>query len=218
MIEIIPAIIPKDLEEIKEKLKLVEPYADWVQLDISDGKFTTMKTWDDPEEIKGLATRLNLEAHLMISEPERKIDQWIASGVKRILIHFESTKNLPAVLDKIKNAGIEAAIVLNLQTPTDVLEKIEISKYPNLKIVQLMSIAEIGYYGQPFDGNVLSKISFLKSKYPGLRIAVDGGINKETAKKAVRAGADILAVGSAIFSAESPEKSIFEIKETLNNF
>jgi ribulose-phosphate 3-epimerase len=213
--EIIPAIIPKDLEEIKAKIKLVEPYAKAVQVDVSDGKFTTMKTWNAPGQLKDIQTPLEIEAHLMISEPEKGIEEWLASGVKRILIHYESTGNLPAVLDKIQAAGLEAGIVLKLQTPIDVLDNIEISKYRNISVIQLMGISEIGYYGHPFSERVLPKIFSLRSKFPNFKIAVDGGINKETAKKAADSGADILVSGSAVFGAENPEKAIFEIKESL---
>lgn len=220
MSEIIPAIIAKNFDELKEKIKLVEPYVypepgrgiEWVQLDISDGVFTTMKTWDEPECLKEIETRLALEAHLMISQPENQIDRWLASGVKRILIHVESTEKLLEILEKIKKAQLEIGLVLCLQTPLGVLDNIPISQYPNIQVIQLMGISEIGYYGHPFDEKVLPKILALREKYPEMKIAIDGGINNETAQKAAQMGADVLVSGSAIFGSGDVGKAIEELK------
>ncbi len=213
MPEIVPAIIAKNFDELKEKIKLVEPHIEKVQLDISDGIFTTMKTWDEPEHLKEIETKLALEVHLMISQPEKEIDRWITSGVKRILVHFESTERLPEIIEKVKNAGLETGIVLNLQTPVDVLGGL--SLMPEISVVQLMGISEIGYYGHPFSEQVLPKIFALRDKCPDVKIAVDGGINEETALKAAQMGADILVAGSAIFGSGDVGKAIEELKESL---
>ncbi|MBU1102382.1 hypothetical protein KJ853_01860 [Patescibacteria group bacterium] len=225
MPEIIPAIIAKNLEEVKEKIKLVESCVEGVQLDISDGVFTTMKTWpyfveatkgkDEPERLKNIETKLALEVHLMISQPEKEIDRWIASGAKRILVHFESTERLPEIIEKVKNAGLETGIVLNLQTPVNVLDGLSLMS--DIGVVQLMGISEIGYYGHPFSEQVLPKIFTLRDKCPDVKIAVDGGINKETALKAAQMGADILVAGSAIFESGDIRGIIEELKNLLNN-
>ncbi len=213
MIEIVPAIIAKDFEELKEKIKLVESYVDWVQLDVSDGKFTRMTSWNNPEQLREIETNLNLETHLMISQPENHIEEWLDCGVKRILVHFESTEHLAEILDKIKNAGRDTGIVLNLQTPIEALDDNEF--IDDTSVIQLMGISEIGYYGHPFSDRVIPKIFALKAKYPDVKIAVDGGINKETAKKAASAGADILVAGSAIFGAQDIGKAIEELRGSL---
>ncbi|OGZ35154.1 MAG: hypothetical protein A2174_01690 [Candidatus Portnoybacteria bacterium RBG_13_41_18] len=223
MVEIIPAILAKNFEDLQQKIKSVEPYVEWVQLDVSDGKFTTMKTWHTSEDLLRLNTKLNLEVHLMISEPENEIDKWIASGVKRILLHIESTEKLPEILEKIKISGLETGLVLNLQTPIEVLDNFFSNNSPqpplNIRggadIVQLMGIQEIGYYGHPFSERVVSKIFSLRSKYQDIKIAVDGGINKETAPKAAAAGADILVAGSAIFGSQNIKKAIEELNNSL---
>lgn len=223
MPEVIPAIIPKDFQELQQKIKLVEPYVypepgrgvQWVQLDISDGKFTTMKSWSSPEDLKQIDTKLNLEAHLMISEPEKRIERWINSGVKRILIHYESTEHLAEIIKKIKDAGLEAGVVLNLQTPISILDELQIVP-SDLQVIQLMGISEIGYYSHPFSDRVIPKIFSLKVKFDNVKIAVDGGINAETAKKVAQAGADILVAGSAIFGAQDIGKAIEELKGSLS--
>ncbi|MBI4708725.1 MAG: hypothetical protein HY764_00795 [Candidatus Portnoybacteria bacterium] len=212
--EIVPAIIAKNFQELEGKIKLIEPYVSRAQLDISDGKFTKEETWSNPEELKKLNTNLSLEAHLMISEPEKVIDGWISSGVKRILIHFESTEKIEEIYKKIKAAGLEMGLVLALQTPISVLGNLPIPA-KDLAIVQLMGISEIGFYGHPFDERVISKIFSLRAQYPDIEIAVDGGINKETASKAIGASADILISGSAIFGAGDVGQAIEELKRSV---
>jgi len=222
MPEIIPAIIAKDFGELEKKIKLVEPYVSWVQLDVMDGKFAPEKSWPfvaaapqgKPAELKNISTSLNLEAHLMVFEPEKEIDAWINSGVKEILIHIESTKNLQEIIKKIKGAGLKAGVVLNLETD---VTKIEETFIDSVDLVQFMAIAQIGYHGHPFDDKVIPKIIALRQKYPNVKIAVDGGINSETAKKAAKAGADILVAGSAIFAESNIEKAINELKQSINN-
>jgi len=102
MIEVIPTIIAKDFEELREKVKLVEPHTEWVQLDVMDGVFVDNTTWNNPSDLKNLKTKLKLEVHLMIKNPEKIIDQWIKSGVKRIIFHFEATRKWENIIKKIK--------------------------------------------------------------------------------------------------------------------
>jgi len=214
--EIVPAILAKDFNDVQQKIKAVELYVQWVQLDVGDGRFMAVETWNNPADLRQIETKLSLEVHLMVSEPENIIDGWIASGVERILIHIESTEKLIEILEKIKASGMETGLVLNLQTPIDSLDNILIFQYPNIKVIQLMGISEIGYYGHPFDERVIPKIMALRDKYGAIKIAVDGGINKEIAKKAAQAGADILVAGSAIFGKPDVGKAIEELKESLN--
>lgn len=215
MIEIIPAILAKDFGDVQQKIKEVELYAQWVQLDVSDGKFTAVKTWDRPEDLKQISTSLNLEVHLMISEPEKEIEKWVSAGVKRILVHFESTERLPKIMEKVSGAGLGFGLVLSLQTPIEILDNLPVP-IDKIDLVQLMGIQEIGYYGHPFDERVIPKIMALQDKYgETIKIAVDGGINVQTAKKAALAGADILVAGSAIFGKEDVGKAIEGLQESL---
>ncbi len=211
MPEIVPVIIAKNFTELEKKLKFVEPLTRAVQLDVMDGIFAPEKSWNNPAELKNLKTTLDLEAHLMISEPEKEIDNWISSGVKRILVHFETTKNLKEIIEKIKDAGVKVGVVLNLETPVSAIDEF----IDKIDLVQLMSVAQIGYHGHPFDERVLPKISALRQKYPNVKIAIDGGINIETAKKAAKAGADILVAGSAIFDSEDVKKAFEELRNSV---
>jgi len=145
MIEIIPAIIPKFFQEIEEKIKLVEPYVDWVQLDVMDGKFVNNSTWNNPNDLKSLNTNLNLEVHLMINNPEEAIDDWIESGVKRIIIHYESTDKHKEIIEKVKRAGLEIGLAINPETSIEVIDEF----YKDIDLVLIMSVNP-GFGNQDF--------------------------------------------------------------------
>ena len=209
MTQIIPAIIAQNLEEIREKIKLVEPYVDWVQLDVVDGVFAPVKTFNDPVELKNLQTDIKIEAHLMIDQPELVIDQWILSGVKRILIHYESTQHLEEIIDKTKAAGLEVGVVLKMATPIAVIDNL----IKKLDVIQLMGIAEIGFYGHSFDEQVLERILALRKKYPNVIIEIDGGINLKTAQEVLDRGANRLVVGSYLFQGDNTKERIEEVRK-----
>ena len=258
MPEIIPAIIAKDFEDLKNKIKLVEPYVKTVQLDIMDGVFVANKTWNKPEELASLETNLFLEVHLMVAEPEKVTDGWLASKVSRVIVHYEAigvsvchsresgnpelwippyqvrgklsqarndkkekSRNgndiereadikIKDFAKKVKKFNKEFGIALNPETPIGVLDDF----VGQLDLVLLMSVNP-GFAGQPFQESVIPKIAALRQKYPDVKIGVDGGINLQNVKKLVEAGADFLAVGSAIFESENPAKVINQLKEAV---
>ena len=211
MIEIIPAIIAKDFQELEEKIRKVEPYVDWVQLDIMDGRFVDNLTWHNPRELKNLRTNLNLEAHLMIENPEESIDEWIESGIKRIIFHYEATQQPKEIIEKIKKAGLGAGLAINPETPAEVVDDL----IGQVDLILAMSVFP-GSGGQEFLEETLEKIKRLREKYSKIKIEVDGGINPETAKKTVEAGADILVSGSYIFESEDIKRAIDELKYANN--
>lgn len=222
MIEIIPTIIAKDFQELQEKIKKVEPYVDWIQLDVMDGKFVPNATWNNPEDLKKLPTKTKFEVHLMIIKPEEKIDQWKKSGVKRIIFHFESTKHSEEIIRKIKKAGLEAGIAINPQTSIEVLDPfLEVANFglgegqinlANLIDLVLIMTVQPGQGGQRLLEETLPKIKSLRAKYSDVKIEVDGGINLETAPKVIQAGANILAAGSAIFKSNNIRQTIEAFK------
>lgn len=213
MTEIVPAIIARDIEEIKQKLALIEGAAAWAQIDVMDGVFTPPLTFNDPAALRDVATTVRLEAHLMVAHPEYIIDAWLDSPVARILFHYESTtpEKLHELIEKVSGAGKEAGIALKLETPVSVLDEFLKAKSYTLKAVQLMGIAEIGYHGHPFDERVLEKVHALHAAYPDVIITVDGGVNLKNAATIVKAGVSCLVVGSAIFKSDN-------IKETIKEF
>lgn len=241
MIEIIPAIIAKSFDELKEKIKLVEPHVQSVQIDIMDGIFVPEKTWPHnnchPEFVSGSMEMLkqvenefsaskqydgglDIEIHLIVEDAGGEIERWLDSGVKRILAHYEALKGdlrftIHDLREKLAKKEIEFGVVLNLETPIDVLKKF--LNYKSSFVIQLMSIAKIGEYGQPFDGRVIPKIRALREMFPDVKISVDGGINIENVKQVAEAGADILVVGSAIFNNKDIGGAIEELKNRIKN-
>jgi len=210
MNNILPAIIAKDIDELQEKIDQVEGLVSWVQIDVMDGKFTPLTTLFEPKDIKKIRTDLKLEVHLMVENPDLKLDDWLRSGVSRILVHAESTShlNLHKIIENVRSSGIEIGIALKLNTNISQIEDL----IPYLDLVQFMSIAEIGHHGEPFDARVIPKIISLREKFPNVKIEVDGGINEESAKELLKAGADNLAVGSAIFKSNNIKETILKLQ------
>lgn len=207
MIQIIPTIIAKDFQELQEKIKKVEPYIDSVQLDIMDGEFVNNTTWNQPSDLKKIETNLNLEAHLMIQNPEDYIDDWISSGVKRIIFHYESTDKHKEIIEKIKQAKLEIGIAINPETSIEAVNNF----IPDLNLVLIMTVHP-GFGNQDFLEQTLGKIKELRTKDKNVNIEVDGGINLETAPKVIHEGANLLAVGSAIFKSDNIKQTIKDLK------
>ena len=209
-IDIIPAVIPASIDEVKQHIDKVASLVEWVQIDIMDGMFVESLTWPyskgDVAEINELTGKTpKIECHFMVQEPEAVLDKWISSGISRAIIHIESTNKLNDILAKFMYAGVKAGIAIDLETPISVLEPYA----EQVHLVQLMSISRLGHHGEHFDEKVLPKIRTLCERYPHLTIQVDGGINYETAKKVLEAGATNLVVGAYILNSDN-------IKQTIN--
>lgn len=211
--EIVPAIIAQNFEELEDKIKAVEGLCQWVQIDIMDGKFVVPRTFNNPAELVNLKTNLKLEAHLMIEHPWNFIQDWLSSGVKRILVHYEAVgfrsdaeRVFEEMISKCHLAGCEFGIAINPNTPIDVLDVYVLK----IDTVQIMGVKP-GWAGQLFKDNILVKIQGLREKYQGVKIEMDGGVNLETAPKILKAGADILVVGSYIWQSEDKKKAIEEL-------
>jgi len=194
MIQIIPAIIAKDFQEFQDKINKVEPYLEWAQLDIMDGKFVNNSTWNKPEELRNINTNLNLEAHLMVNNPEEAISDWINSGVKRIIFHYEATDKHREIIEKIKKSRIEVGIALNPETPINVLDDF----IKELDLVLVMTVNP-GFGGQGFLNESVDKVKELREEYKNVKIEVDGGINLKTAPKVIKAGANIFSCRHSYF-------------------
>ena len=233
MIEIIPAIIPKNFKDLERNLEAVAGLVPLAQIDIMDGKFTPEASWpyqnsqEDPDFVSikieerefPALEEIDFEVDLMVSDPEAVLQQWISAGAKRIIPHYESFKDESVVLEftqEFQNqyggdgsfTALELGIALNIETPSDVLEAI----IENIDFVQCMGIARIGYQGEPFDERVLDKIREIHDRYPDLPISVDGGVNLSTASALVEAGATRLVAGSAIFGSDDIPATIEEFQ------
>ena len=206
MPEVIPAILEKDFEEIKRKIRIVEEYVKWVQVDVSDGDFTPNITWNNPQELKSLNTKTCLEAHLMISNPVKHLDDWLNSRVKRVILHIEAFNNKSQILtalQKIRKVKKEIGIALHPGTRVKAIKGF----IDKIDLVLFLGVSP-GFGGQKFQPRILKEIKSLRKLHPRVKIGVDGGINLKTGKQCVKAGADILVSGTYIFKSKN-------IKETI---
>ncbi|MEK7217810.1 MAG: hypothetical protein AAB374_00935 [Patescibacteria group bacterium] len=195
MIEIVPAILATTKEEFSEMVKEVEPYVSLVHVDISDGIFVDSKTIS-LEEIRDSSSRLKLSAHLMVQQPETVIAGWLKlPNLQSVIFQIEATGKTAEIIDTIHNSGKKVGLAINPETNIESLEPF-VSKIDQ---VQFMTVHP-GNYGGEFVEGAIEKIVEFHKMYPTVKIAVDGSIHKETAQMAVRAGAEILILGSHIFS------------------
>lgn len=211
--EIIPVVIDKTFSAVDRKIRLVESYAKWIQVDVADGVFVPSATWNNPEELNAHNFAAHLEAHLMITEPEKHIKQWLDTGVKRIIVHIEAlrghdkSRQIMSMADAAHRAGAEFGLAINLETSFTSFGDHFLSY---LDLILVMAVPT-GFGGQKFNEEALAKIRSLRQAFPHVKLEVDGGINPETGKKCVEAGADILAAGSYIFNSLNIEAAIKEL-------
>lgn len=207
---IIPAIIPKSLDNLKESLELVS-FASAVQIDLVDGIFVLFESWPynpagDIHDAMGLISNQEIEVDLMVDNQIDVANEWLNIGAKRIIFHLEGLSEPQSAL-LLKKEDNEIAFSIKNDTPLD-----ELYLYiDRLDFVQLMGIAEIGQQGQPFDSRVLDRIAILRSLYPNLIISVDGGVNKDTIKLLKVAGANRFVAGSAILASQNPKNTYKEL-------
>jgi ribulose-phosphate 3-epimerase len=207
MIEIIPSILATTKEEFTEMVKKLEPYAQRAHLDILDGAFTPGKTILGYEEVQSFDTTLQFDVHLMVVHPAEYLPQWFKTKADRIFIHAEAQGNLKELLLEIKGQGRKAGLVLNPETPIDsILECL-----PMVDYVQFMTVHP-GSYGRPFLTDTVDKILNFHDTHPDIIIAVDGGMNPQTARLVIGAGAQIIISGSYIMNSSDIGKAIAEVQ------
>ncbi len=210
---IAPSLLSADFSNLKEEVKKIEEAdADILHLDIMDGRFVPNITFG-PLIVSALRphSKLIFDVHLMIVEPEKYIKDFAKAGADWISVHAEATIHLHRAILKIKELGKKAGVALNPHTPLNILEYI----LDDLDYVVIMTV-DPGFGGQKFIKNCLPKIEKLKEilekKEKTVLIEVDGGINKDTAPLVIKAGANVLVAGSAVFGKEDYSEAIKLLK------
>lgn len=205
---IAPSILSADFGKLNEEIASVAKYADLIHCDVMDGCFVPNITFGN-EVIKCIKTSKPLDVHLMIANPEKHIEAFANANrkIKMISFHIEATKRTEQIIEKLHNFGIRAGIAVKPKTPIKRIAPF----LPSLDFVLIMTV-EPGFAAQKFMQSMLPKIEKLRELAPDLDIEVDGGINAETAKLAVKAGASILVSGSYIFGAKSRDKAIRSLR------
>ncbi|RJQ32964.1 hypothetical protein C4572_00220 [Candidatus Parcubacteria bacterium] len=207
--KLFPAINANTLEELARKIALVEPYVDLVHLDVADGTFTKNTLWHNAADLAKIETSLNFEVHLMISNPERRIGEWLLPSVKKIIFHVSASKDPDFAIERCKEYGKEIGISVS---PDESLAK-ALAYKDKVDFFQILGVHP-GLPGQKTFEETFDRIKEVRNFCPSCIIEVDGGMNKETIPKAIAAGADIIVAASAIFeSGKDVGESIEELKE-----
>lgn len=213
---IVPSILSADIARLGEQVREAEAGgADRLQIDVMDGRFVPNITFGPlvVEAVRPL-TSLPLEAHLMIVEPERYVEDFAKAGADVIIVHQEVSPHLHRTVQQIKQLGKAAGVAINPATPAGMLEEI----LPDLDLVLAMTVNP-GFGGQDFI-SILSKLRRLRqminTQRPGCDLEVDGGIHAQTAPLVVEAGANVLVAGSAVYNnRESVADAIKRLRASL---
>ena len=213
MIKIAPSILSANFAKLGEEITDIEKSgADYVHIDVMDGAFVPNITLGN-EVIKSLRpiTTLPFDVHLMINNPDNHIRNFVESGADIITIHAEASIHLDRSLNLIKSFGKLAGVSIVPSTHEDVLDYV----LEKIDLILVMTVNP-GFGGQKFLESQLPKIEKIRKKIEKLgkkiELEVDGGVNAETAKKVVNAGADVLVSGSYIFKSENYSKAIASLK------
>lgn len=211
---IAPSLLSADFLRLGEEVEMINnSEADWLHLDIMDGVFVPNISFGFPvlNALKPVC-RKPMDVHLMIVEPQKFIPEVAASGAYMMNVHYEVSPHLHRTIGAIHEAGMKAGVTLNPHTPVSLLEDI----VQDVDMVLLMSVNP-GFGGQRFIEHSVEKTARLKEmilrKNLCTLIEVDGGVNLETGRRLVEAGADVLVAGSFVFKSADPLRTIEELKE-----
>jgi len=221
MPEIIPAILPKDFNDLREHLALARGHAPLVQIDITDGNYVPDKTWPYTED-DGMFQRIaneeeampywqdvDFEIDMMIHHAEQVVNTWLTVGAKRLVVHVDSDTDVWDVIRQVRDVSREPdsvvytpiGVAMNTTTPLEkAIQYLDTGEdSDSADFVQCMGIERIGYQGQEFDERVLDNVEAIRSRYSDIPINVDGSVNMDTISQLVDAGATRLVAGSAVF-------------------
>ena len=211
-----PSILSADLIKLKEQIEIVEQHgADLIHVDVMDGHFVPNMTFG-PSIVKAVKkiTRLPVDVHLMVTNPMQFVEWFAAAGADYLTIHQEACWHLDRAVNRIKALGCKAGVSLNPATPVSTIEHV----LKNLNLVLIMSVNP-GFGGQQFIPYVVEKIERLNAlrlqQKADFLIEVDGGIDEQTAKIVLQAGADVLVAGSSIFETASIARATHTLKSVI---
>jgi ribulose-phosphate 3-epimerase len=213
-----PSILSADLSNLAQQIRMVEiGGADWIHCDIMDGHFVPNITFG-PVVVKAArkCTKLPLDVHLMIKNPDNYLEDFRNAGADIISVHFEELVHLNRTVNRIKELGAKAGVVINPSTPVSSLK--DIAEYIDLLLIMTVNP---GFGGQSFISNSERRISeaveLRKSLKAKFLIEVDGGLNSKTIKSVLKAGCDVFVAGSSIFHNDNISAATAELKKLISS-
>ncbi|MBS7610386.1 ribulose-phosphate 3-epimerase [Candidatus Bathyarchaeota archaeon] len=212
-IQIAPSLLSLEPWMLEDAVRSIEGTADRLHIDIMDGSFVPKKTFnlETVRHLRGFSS-LPFDVHLMAVNPEDRIEAYVEAGADILFIHVEALKSPEEALDRARELGVRCGLALNPETPALRLER----ALRKLDLVLVMTVKP-GLPRQKFMLEVLPKVSEIRRAKPYADLVVDGGINPSTAPLAVKAGANILVAGSAVFDKPDPVKAIEEIRRSVSS-
>jgi ribulose-phosphate 3-epimerase len=212
-VRILPSVLSANFARLGDDVARMEAGgADWLHVDVMDGQFVPNLTFGAKviEAVRSV-TRLPLDVHMMVWQPERYFDDFAAAGASRMLIHAEATPHVHRHVHRIKELGCAAGVAINPGTPVEALVDIA----PDLDTVLIMTVNP-GFGGQQFIAHTVEKIARARGLLARINsravLEVDGGINRETIATCYRAGADTFVAGHAVFDSKDPRAEIGELR------
>jgi ribulose-phosphate 3-epimerase len=221
MIDVVPTILPRSFDDVSEHAARIHGLVPRMQIDIANASYAPTRTWPylNDDHLSALVSQdeglpfwedVSYEVDMLIRKPEEALDNWIAAGVIGAVIHIESTEAHQAIYDKIRDADMELGWGIKPSTPNEILfALLEAHGLPGF--VQCMGSDDIGRSGVELDPAVYEKIRAIRARYPELPLAIDIGVNLETAPLLVAAGATKLVAGTVIFQAPDIAEIVDEL-------
>lgn len=216
MSKIAPSILSADFSNLAQQIRLTEMGgADWIHCDVMDGHFVPNITIG-PVIVKAAreSTKLPIDVHLMIEKPDKYLEAFAEAGADYISVHVEEVVHLNRSINRIKEIGCKAGVVINPATP--ITSIVDVAEYIDLLLIMTVNP---GFGGQKFISNSIRRIEEavnLRSKFKAnFLIEIDGGVNSETIVKAKKAGVDVFVAGSAIFDADNITAATAELKNLV---